>query len=74
MSAMKITFLIAVAGHLLCGVCDCLLTYMPGGRFRFDDMKDNKRLSAVFKDMPTRVGGSGNWAGAIMFLGLMFLL
>ena len=24
--------------------------------------------------MPTRVGGSGNWAGAIMFLGLMFLL
>jgi len=24
--------------------------------------------------MPTRVGGSGNWAGAIMFLGFMFLL
>ena len=24
--------------------------------------------------MPTRVGGSGNWAGAVMFLGLMFLL
>ena len=24
--------------------------------------------------MPTRVGGSGNWAGAIMFLGLIFLL
>jgi len=47
MSAMKITFLIAVAGHLLCGVCDCLLTYMPSGRFRFEDMKDNKRLSAV---------------------------
>ncbi len=24
--------------------------------------------------MPKRIGGSGNWAGAIMFLGLMFLL
>ena len=24
--------------------------------------------------MPTRVGGAGNWAGAIMFLGLFFLL
>ena len=54
MSAMKMMFLIAIAGHLLCGVCDCLLTYMPGGRFRFEDMKDNRRLSAVFKNMPPR--------------------
>ena len=23
---------------------------------------------------PTRVGGAGNWAGALMFLGLLFLL
>ena len=23
--------------------------------------------------MPTRIGGSGNWAGTIMFLGLMLL-
>ena len=23
---------------------------------------------------PTRVGGSGNWAGAIMFIGLLFLI
>ena len=54
MSIMKTTFLIAIAGHLLCGVCDCLLTYMPNGRFHFEDMKDNDRLSAVFKDMPLR--------------------
>jgi len=54
MSVMKITFLLAIAGHLLCGVCDCLMTYMPGGRFRFEDMKDNDRLSAVFKGMPLR--------------------
>ena len=25
MSAMKIAFLLAIAGHLLCGVCDCLM-------------------------------------------------
>ena len=54
MSAMKITFLLAIAGHLLCGVCDCLLTYMPNGRFHFEDMKDNDRLSAVFKGLPLR--------------------
>ncbi|WP_458460520.1 hypothetical protein [Paenibacillus sp.] len=54
MSALKITFLLAIAGHLLCGVCDCLMTYMPGGRFHFEDMKDNGRLSAVFKGMPLR--------------------
>ena len=23
---------------------------------------------------PTRIGGSGNWAGAIMFIGLLFLI
>ena len=54
MSTLKITFLIAIAGHLLCGVCDCLLTYLPHGRFRFEDMKDNKKLSAAFRDMPLR--------------------
>ena len=54
MSTMKIMFLLAIAGHLLCGVCDCLLTYLPHGRFRFEDMKDNGRLSAAFKGMPLR--------------------
>ena len=29
MSTMKTAFLLAIAGHLLCGVCDCLLTYVP---------------------------------------------
>ena len=54
MNPMKYLFLLAIAGHLLCGVCDCLMTYMPNGRFHFEDMKDNSRLSAVFKDMPLR--------------------
>jgi len=48
---MKIAFLPA-AGRLLCGVCDRLLTYLPHGRSRFEDMKDNDRLAAAFRDMP----------------------
>ena len=51
---MKIAFLLAIAGHLLCGVSDCLLTYLPHGRFRFEDMKDNGKLSAAFRDLPLR--------------------
>ena len=41
MTIMKILMLAAIAGHLLCGYCDCLLTYLPRGRFRFEDMKNN---------------------------------
>lgn len=51
---MKAMFLIAVAGHLLCGVSDCLLTYLPKGRFRFEDMQDNRKLSAAFDGMSPR--------------------
>ena len=54
MNTMKILFLIAIAGHLLCGYTDCLMTYLPNGRFRFEDMKDNRKLSTVFKDMPLK--------------------
>ena len=51
---MKALFLVAIAGHLLCGACDCLLIYLPKGRFRFEDMKDNRKLSAAFKGLPLR--------------------
>ena len=54
MSTMKILYLVAIAGHLLCGVTDCLMTYLPKGRFRFEDMKDNEKLSAAFEGMPLR--------------------
>ncbi len=54
MSMTKTLFLIAILGHLLCGVSDCLMTYLPNGRFRFEDMKDNKKLSAAFDGMPLR--------------------
>jgi len=51
---MKGLLLGAVVGHLLCGVCDCLLIYLPNGRFRFGDMKDNRKLSAAFQGLPLR--------------------
>lgn len=54
MSAMKVMLLMAIAGHLLCGVTDCMMTYLPRGRFRFEDMKDNQRLSAAFEGMSPR--------------------
>ena len=54
MNAMKAMLLAAAVGHLLCGVCDCLLIYLPSGRFRFTDMKDNRKLSAAFKGLPLK--------------------
>ena len=54
MTATKLLLLIALAGHLLCGVCDCWLTYLPNGRFQFGYMKDNQKLSSVFEGMPLR--------------------
>ncbi len=53
-NTIKIMFIIAIAGHLLCGYTDCLMTYLPKGRFRFTDMKDNQKLSAVFEGMPQK--------------------
>ena len=54
MDMTKWLCLTALVGHLLCGVSDCLLTYLPRGRFHFSDMKDNRRLAAVFEGMPPR--------------------
>ena len=54
MTATKGIFLIALIAHLLCGVCDCWMTYLPNGRFQFDYMKDNRKLSEIFEGMPLR--------------------
>ena len=55
MSVVKILFLIAIAGHLICGCCDCLLTYVPGGKkFDFKKMSDNKAMSDTFAKMPLK--------------------
>ena len=55
MSIVKILFLIAIIGHIFCGWCDCLLTYVPGGaKFDFTRMSDNKAMSETFAKMPLR--------------------
>lgn len=55
MSLVKILFFIAVIGHLICGCCDCLLTYVPGGKkFDFTKMSDNKAMADTFAKMPLR--------------------
>jgi len=55
MSLVKVLFLVAVTGHLLCGCCDCLITYVPGGKkFDFKQMSDNKEMSETFAKMPLR--------------------
>ena len=54
MTTIKILLLIAVFGHLLCGICDCLLIYTPSGKFGFQLMKDNDRMREAFRTMPLR--------------------
>lgn len=55
MSLIKILFLIAIVGHLICGYCDCLITYVPGGKkLDITKMSDNKILSETFENMPLR--------------------
>jgi len=52
---MKIALLIAFIGHVLCGVCDCLLGYSPSGRLDLKGaLKDPDRMREVFADMPLR--------------------
>ena len=54
MTMIKTLMLIAVFGHLLCGVCDCLLIYTPSGKFGFQLMKDNDGMREAFRTMPLR--------------------
>lgn len=55
MDTVKILFLIAIAGHLLCGYCDCLITYIPGGKkFDYKQLSDNEKMSEAFEGMPLK--------------------
>ena len=54
MTTIKILMLNAVLGHLLCGICDCLLMYTPSGKFGFQLMKDNDKMREAFRTMPLR--------------------
>ena len=73
MNLVKILFLIAVIGHLICGVCDCLITYVPGGKkLDVTKMSDNKFLSDTFANMPLRNPLISMLAGCFVFYSTIF--
>jgi hypothetical protein len=52
---MKTVLLIAFIGHVLCGICDCLLGYSPNGRLDLKGaLKSPEKMREVFKDYPIR--------------------
>lgn len=44
----------ALIGHLLCFVCDLLLTYSSSEKFNFGVWDDNEKMSAIFEKMPPK--------------------
>ena len=52
---MKTVLLIAFIGHVLCGICDCLLSYSSNGRLDLKGaLKSPEKMREVFKDYPIR--------------------
>ena len=52
---LKTVLFIAFVGHILCGICDCLLSYSPGGRLDLKGaLKSSDRMREVFKDYPIK--------------------
>ena len=47
-----IPLLLAIIGHIICGVTDCLLSYSKKGRLNLKDINDADKMSEMFKDMP----------------------
>lgn len=50
---MKVMLIIAMLGHIICWVCDYIISCTPAGRFGLVDLKDNEKLSARFENMNT---------------------
>ena len=52
---LKIVLFIAFIGHVLCGICDCLLGYSPSGRLDLKGaLKSSDKMKEVFKDYPIK--------------------
>ena len=49
LTMIKFFLIVACLGHVLCCFCDRAITYTPNGRFNFNDLKDNAKLSALFE-------------------------
>jgi hypothetical protein len=52
---MRTVLLIALIGHVLCGICDCLLSYSPNGRLDLKGaLKSPEKMREVFNDYPIK--------------------
>ena len=50
---LKTVLFLAFIGHVLCGICDCLLSYSPSGRLDLKGaIKDPDKMRTVFADLP----------------------
>ena len=50
----KIFMIMALIGHILCGISDCLLTYAPNGKVDLINFKDYKKSREAFRGMPLK--------------------
>ena len=48
----KIFMVLALIGHVFCGISDCLLTYAPNGKVDLTNFKDYEKSSVSFRGMP----------------------
>lgn len=63
---LKTVLFIALLGHLLCGICDCLLSYSPSGRLDLVGvLKDAQKMRDEFRDLPL------SWPMASILLGVL---
>ncbi len=44
---IKAALIMTVIGHILCGICDCLLSYSKKGRLDLKDIKDQDKFVSV---------------------------
>lgn len=52
---LKTVLFLAFIGHVLCGVCDCLLSYSPSGRLDLKGvLKSPDKMRTAFADMPPK--------------------
>ena len=51
---IKIFLIMALIGHILCGISDCLLTYAPNGKVDLTNFKNYEKSKVSFKRMPLR--------------------
>lgn len=52
---LKIVLFIALIGHILCGICDCLLGYSPNGRLNLKGaLKSPEKMREVFSGYPIK--------------------